>query len=120
MKKQEIILDLTYLKEISGGDTAFQDTIIRQFITQMPDELQQIEMAIKEGNMLKIKSLAHGIKSTVAYMGLGEKLHPYLQRMETESAMNEKEAHYNQDLQQVKYVCTRAVQEAQQLITRPA
>lgn len=117
---QEKIIDLIYLKEISGGDTAFQDTIVRQFIIQIPVELQQIEMAIKEGNMQQIKSLAHGIKSTVAYMGLGEKLHPYLQRMETESAMNEKASHYDQDLQQVKDVCTRAVQEAQQLIAMPA
>ena len=110
------ILDLTYLNEISGGNESFQGTIIRQFIEQFPEELQQIEVAITEGNMQRIKSLAHGIKSTVAYLGLGDKLHPYLHRMEKESATNECPSHYEEDLQELKNVCSKAVHEAQQLI----
>ncbi len=113
-------IDLTYLKEIAAGDSNFQDTIIRQFISQIPEEIQLLEIAIQDSNLQQIKSLAHGMKSTVAYLGLGKKLHPFLQRMEMEAAGNESPTHFQEDMEDITIICTKAIQEAQELVEVPA
>ncbi len=114
------IIDLKYLKDLSAGDTEFENTIIRQFIVQMPDELQLLDEAIRVKNMIQIKGLAHGLKSTVAYMGLNDLLHSHLHRMEMESIQNEATPHFLEDLKQVKIICNQAIDEARQFLHAPA
>ncbi len=63
-------------------DEDVENTIMRQFIVQIPEELETLQQAIQENNRLQIKSLAHGMKSSVSYLGLKDQLYPYLHRME--------------------------------------
>jgi signal transduction histidine kinase/CheY-like chemotaxis protein len=107
------LIDLTYLRELSMGDTAFEAEIIKQFTIQVPQELEELYQAIQEGDRQKMKSVAHGMKSSVAYVGLKDILHPHLHRIETASADGDGASPYNDDYQHVKTICEKAIVEAQ-------
>ncbi|MBD0332948.1 MAG: response regulator [Chitinophagaceae bacterium] len=110
------VIDLSYLKELSNGDVEFENSIIREFIIQMPKELELLREAVNNKEFQQIKSIAHGMKSSVSYMGLSEKIFSHLQRMETEAANNSASNHFNEDYHYVEAVCNQAVEEARHLI----
>lgn len=112
----EKLIDLNYLKELSFNDKAFEHAIISQFIIQVPEELQLLQEAIDKKNLQTIKSLAHSLKSSIAYLGLTDKLYSLLHRMEIEALNNETTSHFKEDFDKVKKVCRRAVLEAGQLL----
>jgi len=111
----EPVINLQYLRELSMGDAEFEHAIIRQFIVQVPEELEVLNEAILSRRFIKIKSIAHGMKSSVAYMGLSEKLNHYLQRMETEAVLQPESAHFEEDFEQIKCICNQALAEARLL-----
>ena len=110
------VINLAYLKELSFGDPEFENAIIRQFIVQVPDELKLLQEAINHRDYPLIKSLAHGMKSSVAYLGLADQLFPPLQRMEEEAVSANEQGHYEADFRTVQETCDQAVKEARQLI----
>ncbi len=112
----ENIIDLTYLKELSKGDLEFENAIIRQFIIQVPEELELLQEAIEKHNLSKIKSLAHGMKSSVGYLGLMNKLQQPLQRLESEAVTNEQNPHFQKDYDQVRHICNLAAAEAKKML----
>ncbi len=112
----EKLIDLSYLKALSLNDTEFEHAIIRQFIVQVPEELESLKEAIDKKNQKRIKSLAHGIKSSIAYLGLSERLHSSLHRIEVEAISSAEATHFEEDFEQVKKVCEVAVQEARRLL----
>jgi HPt (histidine-containing phosphotransfer) domain-containing protein len=109
------MINLQYLRELSLGDADFEHAIIRQFIVQVPEELDLLQEAIGSRRFVKIKGIAHGMKSSVAYMGLTEKLNPFLQRMETEAVLQPDAPHFEEDFEQVKTICQQALAEAKAL-----
>ncbi|RPD46533.1 ATP-binding protein [Paracnuella aquatica] len=76
------ILNLDYLRQLSGGDEAFEKEMMAQFATQVPDELQQLQQAFAAGNMSQLKSVAHTLKSTLGYMGLSDLVRHHLDGIE--------------------------------------
>ncbi|TCJ13342.1 response regulator [Flaviaesturariibacter flavus] len=111
------VVNLAYLHELSLGDTEFENAIIRQFIVQVPEELNLLQEAVEAGNRTQIKSIAHGMKSSVAYLGLTERLSPYLHRMEVEAVGQTDENHFLEDYLEVRKVCEQAVAEARGLLS---
>jgi signal transduction histidine kinase/CheY-like chemotaxis protein/HPt (histidine-containing phosphotransfer) domain-containing protein len=114
------VVNLDYLRELSLGDSEFENAIIRQFIVQVPEELTLLHEAVEAGNLLQIKSIAHGMKSSVAYLGLTERLTPFLHRMEVEAVTNNGELHFREDYQEIRKVCEQAVNEARSLLSASA
>lgn len=112
---QQNLVNLDYLHELSMGDAEFENAIIRQFIVQIPEELTLLKEAIEIENLTQIKGLAHGMKSSVAYMGLTDRLHPYLQRMEAEAVNKPEQPHFMEDFEQVEAICLQALIEAKQM-----
>ena len=110
------IITTDYLKELSMGDSEFENTIIRQFIVQVPEEIMLLDDAVEQMNRQKIKSIAHGLKSSVSYLGLNDRLYPHLNRMEKEAAEHVEKDHFKEDLREIKTVCEQAVKEARQLL----
>ena len=68
--KEDLILDLSYLRGISSGSTEFMIDIIDLFLTQMPDYFEQLDQLIKEENWLKAAEIAHKIKPSLTFMGV--------------------------------------------------
>jgi response regulator RpfG family c-di-GMP phosphodiesterase len=110
------IVDLSYLKDISMGDQEFEQMIIQQFMIQVPQELNQMKRAINSLDFEQIKSLAHGMKSSVSYMGLNDRLHPILHRMENEAINKDHSPHFEEDFLEVQRVCNLAILEAKKLL----
>jgi len=112
------LIDLSYLRELSMGDTSFEKEIVKQFVIQVPQELEDLRLAMQEGDRQKMKGIAHGMKSSVAYVGLKDRLHAHLHRIETANVNQEPIDFYQDDYQQVKDVCEKAIQEAQTWLTK--
>ena len=115
---QMTLIDLSYLRELSMGDTGFEKEIVKQFVIQVPQELEDLWQAMQEDDRLKMKGVAHGMKSSVAYVGLKDLLHAHLHRLETANANQEPIEHYLSDYQQVKEIAEKAIQEARDWLAR--
>ena len=76
--------------------------------------------AIDHRDYQRIKGIAHGMKSSVAYMGLKEIVYPFLHSIEMEATQNEAIPHFEEDYIQTRILCEKAIVEAQQLLRLPA
>jgi HPt (histidine-containing phosphotransfer) domain-containing protein len=85
---KEIIIDLTYLKEVATGDTEFIIEMIDIFLLQTPGYVEQLTAAVEQKDWTKIADLSHKIKPTFAFMGV-ESAKNSLQEIETKSRNQE-------------------------------
>ncbi len=85
---KEIIIDLTYLKEVATGDTEFIIEMIDIFLLQTPGYVEQLTVAIDQKDWTKMADLSHKIKPTLAFMGV-ESAKNTLQEIETKSRNQE-------------------------------
>jgi CheY-like chemotaxis protein/anti-sigma regulatory factor (Ser/Thr protein kinase) len=116
---QQQRVNLDYLTQLSGGDKAFERQILGQFLVQMPEELQQLEAAIKDKDFEVVKQTAHSLKSTVGYIGLSEELHPYLDRLE-KNAVKQVDTNFTTDLDHVSKHCFSARAEIESMLKSEA
>ena len=64
------MVNLNYLKQLSGGDEEFEKEMIRLFLEQMPADLELIRKSIAENNPIQIRQIIHKIKPTLSLFGL--------------------------------------------------
>jgi HPt (histidine-containing phosphotransfer) domain-containing protein len=74
--------NLNYLIELSGGEPSIIGEMIRMFLEQTPNHVQDLAKAIENHDWEQIKGMAHHIKPTLAYMG-AEEMRKVLQEIET-------------------------------------
>ncbi|HEY0059278.1 MAG TPA: ATP-binding protein [Flavisolibacter sp.] len=114
-REQAALISLDYLHQLSGNDADFEREILKQFLVQMPEELDQLQEAIRASDFTQAKRVAHSLKSTVGYVGLAEDLHPYLDRIEKEAT-----AKNGDDLMKVythvRQQCELALEEVKRLV----
>lgn len=66
----ELTLDLTFLKEISDGDQAFINDVLRTFLEEMPKDIAQMSQALNTKDYVSVGKMAHKTKSTLQTLGL--------------------------------------------------
>lgn len=66
----ELTLDLTFLKEISDGDQAFINDVLRTFLEEMPKDIAQMDQALQVQDYVSVGKMAHKTKSTLQTLGL--------------------------------------------------
>jgi CheY-like chemotaxis protein/HPt (histidine-containing phosphotransfer) domain-containing protein len=76
------LIDFSYLRELSGGNQEFELEMLNQFVAMMPEELQIMDEQIRKPDFEEVRKLAHGMKSSVSYVGMSESLFPHLSAME--------------------------------------
>jgi HPt (histidine-containing phosphotransfer) domain-containing protein len=76
-----MMTDLTYLKNMSGGNEEVVKEMIGIFIEQVNEISNDMILAVKEEDWLSLSRLAHKAKSSVAIMGMSE-LETELKRLE--------------------------------------
>jgi len=108
-------IHLDYLHSLSGGDAEFEQQLLKQFISQLPEELRELELAIEKQEFNTIRQTAHSLKSTVGYVGLSDELNPYLDRIEKDAAAH-RLGSMLVDFACVKSKCAAAVEEAQAVL----
>lgn len=70
MKYLQKIINLDYLKKLSGGNTQLIVDMIKLFITEINIEIKLIEKGIIDNDFKLIKSSIHNIKGVIHYVGL--------------------------------------------------
>ncbi|MEP7257453.1 MAG: ATP-binding protein [Flavitalea sp.] len=101
-------ISLGYMKDISGGNTAYERTVASQFIEVIPHDLQALENAWKNADITTVRHLAHNMRTSVSVMGLTEMLQPYLDIMEYE---NLNEDIFLKNYSFLKLICHASVEE---------
>lgn len=76
------LIQLEYLHQLSMGDKTFEQNMLQQFVTQLPEDLSLLKKAIDEGSVTAIRSTAHNIKTTISFIGLETTLYPLLETLE--------------------------------------
>jgi HPt (histidine-containing phosphotransfer) domain-containing protein len=69
-KYENIIIDLTYLKEVANDNVEFMVDMIDLFVAQTPGYAKDLKNAITEKNWDKIAQFAHKLKPTFTFMGI--------------------------------------------------
>jgi len=59
-----------YLKQLSDGDTEFENQIISIIKKEFPIEVQEYQNSIKERNFLKTAENVHKLKHKISILGL--------------------------------------------------
>ncbi|MFZ4799310.1 MAG: Hpt domain-containing protein [Bacteroidia bacterium] len=62
-------IDLTYLNEISGGDSSFIKEMLDLFINTTAIEVNEFDHLLAEGNYEAIGQLAHKMKAPIQMIG---------------------------------------------------
>ena len=76
------------MRSISGGNIAFEKTVTRQFIDNVPNHLQQLIAAYQKNDFPTVKIRAHDFKTSIAMLGLLDSLEEKLDMLETVTAQN--------------------------------
>lgn len=80
-EKNNLPLDLSYLRDMSGDSAEFMIEMIDMFKLQTPLYITDLEQAIQAKDWEKTAGYAHKIKPTLSYVGR-EDARGYLQQME--------------------------------------
>ena len=102
-------INLEYMREISQGDKGYEKTLTQQFIEAVPLDIEALDLALKDGDLHSLRQTAHSMKTNVSVMGLSEKLHSFLDELESASF---DEAHFQQIISSIKTICLDALPEA--------
>ena len=65
-----VYLDLTYLQQISEGDTVFECEILTIYLKETPKLAQNIQKALKARKYIIAANLVHELKSKIRIIGL--------------------------------------------------
>ncbi|MES1214107.1 MAG: ATP-binding protein [Bacteroidota bacterium] len=115
VKNNTAVIDLDYLHDLSKGNKNFETEMIRQFMVQVPEEINSLKVAIDQKDFPLVTSIAHGLKSSVSFMGLSARLEPVLQQIEINAA-NKNLVVVKQGFEQLQKVCSKALAEAKLLL----
>jgi signal transduction histidine kinase/CheY-like chemotaxis protein len=108
-------INLAYLHELSGGNLEFEQEILRQFVTQVPDELAALQLAYNNSNWPLLKNTAHNLKTTISFLGLHEQLVSHLDALEKRNDSLMDDAELKTHFDHVLGTCNLALEEARQL-----
>jgi CheY-like chemotaxis protein len=67
------LINHEYLKELSGGNEAFIQDLIDEFLKQTPIENEKLRKAFFDENLDLIKTTAHTLKTNYGYLGMDDK-----------------------------------------------
>ncbi len=107
--------DLTYLKEVTGGETEFMKDMINIFIEQVPEFIENMENHNNNGNYIDLGKEAHKAKSSVIILGMNE-LGVKMKELQILTEKNEAVSSYLSYIDEFKTQCNGAVKELQELM----
>ncbi|PHN04703.1 ATP-binding protein [Flavilitoribacter nigricans] len=82
---EQSLIDLEYLRGLANGKPERMREMADIFLEQIPKEYAQLKAAGTSKDLQTVATLAHGMRSTVAYMGMAHSLGPILQKLEEEA-----------------------------------
>jgi CheY-like chemotaxis protein/HPt (histidine-containing phosphotransfer) domain-containing protein len=82
--EQNKLYDLTMIRSVSGGDEAFIRKMILLFIDTVPQNVQELVLALGQKNWEQVSKMAHKLKSTIDSMGI-RSLHDQIRKVEMDA-----------------------------------
>ena len=79
---KEVFINLTYLRELAGGDNRFMAEMITLFLKQTPTNVSSLVLYLQQHDWENLKKLAHKMTSGVALMGIKD-LQNFLTELQT-------------------------------------
>jgi cytochrome b involved in lipid metabolism len=111
-------LNLDYLKELSGGNKAFEISMVEQFLQKTPGELEAMQEAFGKNDYIKVVQIAHNMKTSVAFMGLLDILNNDLDFIENNARTQEENTNVQTSITIVNNICLQVFIEAKQYLDR--
>ena len=105
------VINLTYLNELSNGQSDFIDKIIALFLSEIPIEIQHLETSVLQRDFKSIYACAHKIKSTISFAGLDDAIKKDLEQIEELATKNENVEKIEMHFSKVKEICFKALDE---------
>jgi signal transduction histidine kinase/CheY-like chemotaxis protein len=103
------VIDLQYMRGISDGDKDYERTVTGQFMEVIPIDLNALESALVNMDMVQLRRTAHAMRTDVAIMGLLERMQPFLDMLEYDTF---DEVRFQKAVLSVKTICVSALPEA--------
>ena len=69
-QRSKVVVDLSYLKDISDNDEAFIKEMILSFIENNPVMIEDIKKAAEDKKWREVGNIAHRIKPSIVFMGM--------------------------------------------------
>ena len=102
--------DLSYLKEVTGGETGFMKDMINIFMEQVPEFIENMERHYANGEYIDLGKEAHKAKSSVIILGMND-LGVKMKELQILTEKNEAIEAYPSYIEDFKTQCTGAVEE---------
>ncbi len=67
-----MVLNLSYLEEITGGDSEMVIEMLNLFIRDIPGHSKNMESFLADNKLEELRAEAHKVKPTLQYIGLTE------------------------------------------------
>lgn len=64
--------NLSYIKELAQGDTAFEEQLLQVIRTEFPDEVMKYKVYMEGGDLQKAAEMVHKIKHKISIFGMEE------------------------------------------------
>jgi PAS domain S-box-containing protein len=111
------VIRLGYLRSVSSGNKKFLKEVMSIFITQIPEELEILELALKELNWSMVADTAHKMKLGINVMGMkeSEKIILYIES-EAREKISPDETTIRNKIVKLREKCLIAVEEVKELM----
>ena len=106
------LINLAYMREISGGNREYEINVTQQFISLVPLALKNLEEAAVVNDLNSINSIAHQLKSCIYMMGMETHLEGLLTDMEYAHEIN----NVSQMVNALERICGPALLEAKHFL----
>ena len=110
------LLNLSYLKELSGGNKVFETSMIEQFLQQLPGELIAMENEFSKRNYTVVAQIAHNMKTSISFMGLTEKIGETLDYIENNASIQKENTFLKEKITELNNICQQAFAEAEKYL----
>jgi len=107
------LLDLSYMKQISRNDFAYERAVIKVFIQTIPENLKELNNALQLKSYIDLHRIFHHMKSSLSVMGLDKKLNRFFEEDQLGKIDIQQ---LKEDIDFINAVCTKAVDEAKQYL----
>jgi signal transduction histidine kinase/CheY-like chemotaxis protein len=103
------LIDLQYMRGISDGNKDYERAVTEQFMEVIPIDLNALESALENMDLVTLRRTAHTMRTDVAIMGLLERMQPFLDTLEHDTF----DQHgFQNAVLSVKTICANALPEA--------
>ena len=117
MKNNPQIVNLTYLKDMTGGNKEVMKDMINIFISQVSEFAKEMKDLNNKKEYYKLGNLAHKAKSSISIMGM-ENLAKDLKKFELEAKEEKNVDKYEEFINHFKQLSELAIDELKEILNK--